>query len=454
MSPPAASLRLAASFLIASASVCSGAPVSFSRDIAPVLVEQCLECHREGKSKGAYRLDDFALLQKPGDSESPPVTPGNPEASELLRLVATADEDERMPRKGDPLPPEKIELIARWIKEGARYDGGDPRAKLARLVPEKPFPKPPAAYPHPHPVAALAASPDGARLAVSGYHEITLWDLATGALAARIQGLPERTHAIVWLDAKTIITAGGKPLQSGEAWLVDAGQRRPLRRIHTTTDTILAAAITRDGTKLALAGADNRVSLLAMPEAKLLWTVEPHADWVTALSFSGDGSRLATASRDRSARFLFPASGEIECTFSGHDVPVLSVAILPNNKEALSGDATGSVRHWDREGVAKKDTTIRPARSEVLQIAFLDEAPVVAMGNGLVATLNEKERKVRDQIARHADRVNAMQVIATAAGKRLITGSHDGEVRVWDMTSKKELLRFIASPGSPKLPVP
>ena len=52
-----------------------GAAVSFVRDVAPILVEQCLECHRADKSKGAYRLDHFDALFKSGDSEAKPVVP-------------------------------------------------------------------------------------------------------------------------------------------------------------------------------------------------------------------------------------------------------------------------------------------------------------------------------------------------------------------------------------------
>ena len=45
-------------------------PVSFVREIAPILRDKCLTCHGPEKAKGEYRLDTFELLQKPGASKA------------------------------------------------------------------------------------------------------------------------------------------------------------------------------------------------------------------------------------------------------------------------------------------------------------------------------------------------------------------------------------------------
>jgi WD40 repeat protein len=429
----------------------SGAEVSFSRDVAPILVEQCVECHREGKSKGGYRLDTFEALRIAGDSEAMPVVAGKPDTSELVRLLVIEDENDRMPKKGDPLTPAQIATLRQWIESGAKFDGPQSKAKLNTLFAQNQQVKESEKYPVPLPITALAASNDAKSLAISGFHEITLWDAQSGKLAGRIPGLPEKIQAMAWLaDGKTLVVAGGRPLRTGEVWLVDVEQRKATKRIHQTTDTVLALAVSPDGKRLAIGGADNRVALFSLPDAKPLWNVEAHADWVTALAFSPDGTRLASASRDRTARLLSPADGHIEATHTGHETAVLSLTFLPNNKEILSGDAAGYVRHWDLLGDGKKDTTIRPGRAEILQLAMLDETPVVAMANGDVSSLDPKKRTTLDKLARHEDRVNVIQLVKTGEKTLLITGSHDGEVRVLDVKEKKELLRFVASPGFEK----
>lgn len=97
------------------------------------------------------------------------------------------------------------------------------------------------------------------------------------------------------------------------------------------------------------------------------------------------------------------------------------------------------------EGV--KDSTARPARSDVLRIGFFDEETVVALANGVVASVDAKSRRVKNRLTVHADRVNAMEVVLSPDGARIVSGSHDGEIRVYDMRQNKETLKFIASPG-------
>src|SRR4051812_8642755 len=93
--------------------------VSFVRDIAPILVSQCQQCHGPEKQKGNYRLDTYARLMKAGESGDASVTPGKPEKSQLYVLLRAADEADRMPQKADPLPDKSVELIRRWIEGGA-----------------------------------------------------------------------------------------------------------------------------------------------------------------------------------------------------------------------------------------------------------------------------------------------------------------------------------------------
>jgi mono/diheme cytochrome c family protein len=112
--------------------------ISFARDVAPVLVKQCQSCHGPDKAKSKYRLDTFTRLKTPGKSKAMPIMAGEPDKSELFRLVSTTDDDDRMPRKADPLPASQVQIIKHWIQEGAKFDGPDPsaaRSTRTRLPP-------------------------------------------------------------------------------------------------------------------------------------------------------------------------------------------------------------------------------------------------------------------------------------------------------------------------------
>ncbi len=207
------------------------APVSFSKDIAPILMKKCQACHGAPEPKGGYQVANYTLVMKPGESETPSITAGKPEESELFNLISSTDADVRMPKEADALPPEAIALVKRWIVEGAKYDAADPNAPLASIVPKMPQPDPPEEYRRPVPVSALAFSHDGQQLAVAGYHEVTIWNAATGALVRRIKNVAERTQSLSYSpDGTLLAVAGGTPGSDGRGEAFQSGRRRAGQR--------------------------------------------------------------------------------------------------------------------------------------------------------------------------------------------------------------------------------
>ena len=434
---------------LALTALANAAEISFSRQIAPVLLDQCVECHRSGKAKGGYRLDTVELMLKAGDSEAAPVLAGRPDESELYRLIATHDEDDRMPKKADALPEKEMKLIRDWIADGAKLDVADKKAPLRAVVPEKEKVQAPEKYPRPLPVTAVALNPSASTLACSGYFEATLWDTANGKLKARVDGMPERILALAWTAEGQLAVAGGVPGRSGEVWLVNPSLPQERRRLVTARDCVLAMVASPDGKLLACGGADNLVRCFELPSGKLKWQIEPHADWIMGMAFSPDGQHIATASRDRTAKRIDAAKGEIEATFTGHDCTVLSVAFSTDSKETISGDVEGEILRWDRNGDAKKDSTLRPGgRTEMLALGFLDaETPLAAMGSGAVVSMDAKARKTKDKITRYEDRVNVLLLQRIDKTVRIITGCHDGRVRINEFGKAEPVLQFVASPG-------
>ncbi len=99
--------------------------VDFVRDIRPILSDTCYKCHGpDAKNREAeLRLDQKTGAFDEAESGETPIVPGEPDQSELLRRIATDDEDERMPPpdSGKTLKPEQIALIRRWIEQGAPW---------------------------------------------------------------------------------------------------------------------------------------------------------------------------------------------------------------------------------------------------------------------------------------------------------------------------------------------
>src|SRR5262245_34793476 len=98
-----------------------GAPapkVDFVRDVQPIFKASCVECHGAKKPKASFRLDSKAHALK-GGIGGKAILPGKGAESPLIKLLLSTDADERMPRKADPLPKAKIELLRAWIDQGA-----------------------------------------------------------------------------------------------------------------------------------------------------------------------------------------------------------------------------------------------------------------------------------------------------------------------------------------------
>jgi hypothetical protein len=100
-------------------------PVDYNRDIRPILAKNCFACHGQDdthRAKG-LRLDrrESALAELPDGAIA--IVPGDPEASELVARVTEEDESLRMPerRSGPRLSPAEIDLLKRWVAEGASY---------------------------------------------------------------------------------------------------------------------------------------------------------------------------------------------------------------------------------------------------------------------------------------------------------------------------------------------
>ena len=118
------------------------AEIDFQRDVRPIFEEHCYRCHGSIERKGGLRLTNRRDAFQPGDLGIPVIEPGNADLSPLYELVTSTDPDERMPKKKDPLPPEKIERIRRWIEAGAPWPTEADRVEphWAYRTPKRPAP--------------------------------------------------------------------------------------------------------------------------------------------------------------------------------------------------------------------------------------------------------------------------------------------------------------------------
>jgi len=96
--------------------------VDYNTQVKPLLNKNCIACHG-----GVKKASDFSLLFRheavaPAKSGKPAIIPGDADASEMIRRLTLAeDDDERMPLDHPPLKPDEIDLLRKWIDQGAEW---------------------------------------------------------------------------------------------------------------------------------------------------------------------------------------------------------------------------------------------------------------------------------------------------------------------------------------------
>ena len=115
-------------------------PVDYITQVKPIFNKNCITCHG-----GVRRLSNFSVLFRSealaiNKSGKPAIIPGDPEHSEMIRRLTLNDAEDRMPYKHEALSASDIDILRRWIKQGAHW--GQHWAYVPVGPVEVPIPKP------------------------------------------------------------------------------------------------------------------------------------------------------------------------------------------------------------------------------------------------------------------------------------------------------------------------
>jgi hypothetical protein len=96
--------------------------VHFSRDVRPILNQNCMPCHGGVRQKNGVSFLFREEALGTGKSGKRTIVPGKPDESELIARVTSSDPEARMPYHAAALSPQQIGLLRRWIKQGAKWE--------------------------------------------------------------------------------------------------------------------------------------------------------------------------------------------------------------------------------------------------------------------------------------------------------------------------------------------
>ncbi len=210
-------------------------------------------------------------------------------------------------------------------------------------------------------VHSLAFSPDGLMLAsAAGDRSVILWDLPTGTMRLRLEGLLEWGSSITFSpDGTGLITTSS---HATYIWEVATG--RPLRvlaGVDTSTQDhdpfqSVVRAVSQCGRWIAEGTRQGTVTLRAWPSGTVIREIAAHPHEVTAIAFSPDGKTLATAGYDRATRLWSTATGECLQELISLRDEVLTATFGPDEGSVASGHEDGTLRLWNANTGSLRNT--------------------------------------------------------------------------------------------------
>jgi WD40 repeat protein len=331
---------------------------------------------------------------------------------------------------------------------------------------------------HARGIGSLAVLPDN-RTVVSASDDGTLgiWDAETGAKMAVLEGHTDLVRTVA-------ATRDGKRAVSGsldgtaKVWDLEVAVAQPKRKRHaaeisamalvaparrvvcsernglqflelstaslveswTQGSRVRSLAASQDGTRLATGGEDGTIRIWDVASCKVITTLKGHIDRVTAVAFSGDGRRLASGSHDGAVKVWDVGTGARLWTRSDHLRWITALVITPTG-DVISASHDCHLRVCELESGTELFATSSASQwFTALAVTPRGGRLVSGSAEGKLSVWDLRTVTERGTWLGHAASVNALGI--TPDTTRVVSASEDGTIRVWRLDDGRQTAAF------------
>jgi WD40 repeat protein len=286
-------------------------------------------------------------------------------------------------------------------------------------------------------VWSVSWSPDGRRLA-SGSWDLSarIWDAETGQERRRLDGHTSWVLSVSWSpDGRWL--ASGSADNSVRVWNAETGQERD--RLDGHTHWVESVSWSPDGRWLASGSSDSTIRIWDAHTGQERRKLEGRTNQVYSVSWSPDGRWLASGSADKTVRIWDGDTGEERRGLEGHTHTVYSVSWSPDGRHLASGSSDDTVRIWDvsdlapaSRPIAGDDAVAAYVARQALTVGRRPELTAVPLW---VPHLPESGADCLGVLRGTGAESREVSLALLAGGRRLVSGSPDGLIRVWELAT-------------------